>query len=106
MSQTIDQKSTGISLGASCVKLIELKRKNGIVFISRAIIVPHEGNPRKCLKDAISKYNIDFSYPAVVTGRNMRYSLNIPTISAPHSMELAYEFVNKNKPYICYIIII
>jgi len=77
--------SLGISIGASTISIVELKKT-----ITHKTIA-HEGNPRKVLKEILP--NLDSFKTVAVTGRKFIDYINLPTVTEPEATEAAYNYI-------------
>jgi len=91
-------KTLGICLGASTVTLVQLS-KNPELAIDRVLSHPHEGNPRRVVRDQLENIDLGDYSGVCVTGRKFRNFINLPSITEPEATELAYEFVRGNSPH-------
>jgi predicted CoA-substrate-specific enzyme activase len=81
--------SLGICLGASTISLARLRNTNGNIETIQTCSRPHEGNPRRILREMLSDVEDLTTIRISATGRKFRKSLNLSTISEPEAVELA-----------------
>ncbi|MEX0321409.1 MAG: acyl-CoA dehydratase activase [Puniceicoccaceae bacterium] len=83
------KKSTGICVGASTVKIVEIDQD---YQITRKHFCIHDCNPKKALQEILK--DLDFSNSHVaVTGRKFKNLLNLPTITEPEATEAALRWL-------------
>ena len=92
-------RSLGICLGASTVTMVELmqKKKNSPPSMGEVYIKPHEGNPKRILRERIEAIDIEKYDSIAVTGRRFRKFVNLQSLSEPEAVEHAFEYVNNAK---------
>ncbi len=101
--------SIGICIGASTVSVVRLavehhktgagNPKNGHrTKVIQAVLYPHGGDPRTTLLKALADIPTAPMERVAATGRKFRHYLNLPTLSEPEAVELAYAQV---KPPEC-----
>ncbi len=90
-------KSLGICLGASTVSTVDVVRDKNSVKINTVFLKAHEGNPKKVLADRLNQLNNDEYHSIALTGRKFRQFVNIKSIAEPEAVELALDFINKDK---------
>lgn len=88
-------KSIGICLGASSVSIVKVSKEESAA-IEKSVVKAHEGNPKKILKEELSKLDVKEVDSIVVTGRKFRKFVNLSSITEPEAVEIAFDFVNKN----------
>ena len=96
-------RSLGLCLGASTVSIVELEadsvgnaetpRPGLSPKISNHWVHPHEGNPKRTLRNAFEQLDIDACDRIAATGRKFRKFVNLSAISEPEAVEHAYRFV-------------
>jgi len=89
------KRSIGICLGASTISAVELIKENDILKIKRTIRKPHEGDPKKFFIEVLNELNPENS-KILITGRNLRAFVNLPSITEPEAVEYALDFTSKN----------
>ncbi len=87
------QKSIGICLGASNIKVALLQKDKEGVCMARTIVRNHEGNPRKVFKKILSDLDIESYSIGAITGRKFKDIIETTSITEPEAIEhaLAYE---------------
>lgn len=98
------QNSIGICLGASSVSLVELtEQKDGISIIS-SVTRAHLGNVRSCLQEILHENSNIENANFCVTGRKLRHSTQLSSISEPEAVELAARYLLPEDKQFQYII--
>lgn len=82
-------ESLGICLGASTVNLVRLRQQEGGVTTLWSRSRPHEGNPRRMLREMLAGVKGLSGLRVCATGRKFRHFLDLVTISEPEAVELA-----------------
>jgi len=90
-------ESLGICLGASTVSTVEILKDEKGIRVSNVFLKAHEGNPKKILSDRLNELNTKEYESIALTGRKFRNLVNIKSISEPEAVEIALDFVNKDK---------
>ena len=94
-------RSLGICLGASTVSMLELSldsnKMNSRPVIKEVYIKPHEGNPKRVLRERIESIDMNRYDSIAVTGRRFRQFVNLSSLSEPEAVEYAFEYVNKER---------
>lgn len=88
------EKSLGICIGASSVKIVDIDNKYNIL---NAIIKTHDCNPRKTLSEVLASINLDEYAYCSVTGRKFKDLINLPKITEPEASEYALKEYIKNR---------
>ncbi len=87
----------GVCLGSSTVSFVKAKKNyDGETNVEDVLSIAHNGNPKKIFLDNLTSFN-QKKLPVVVTGRKLRFMLNLDSISEPEATEYALEFINKTK---------
>lgn len=93
--KSMREKSLGICLGASSIKIVELFKENNEVIIGKSFLRNHESNPRKALLDILDVFNLgDYDY-ICATGRKFKDLVNITAITEPEAIEYALKYTNE-----------
>jgi predicted CoA-substrate-specific enzyme activase len=93
--------SVGICIGAttvSAVRLVMVEASESSAFqdskpavrVVQTALLPHEGDPRRTLRKAMAAVDCASADRVAATGRKFRQWLNLPTLSEPEAVELAY----------------
>jgi len=93
--------SIGICIGATTVSAVRLDVErvseinnspdfNPAVRVVKTALYAHEGDPRQTLQKAMAAVDFGSSDRIAATGRKFRHFLNLPTLSEPEAVELAY----------------
>lgn len=82
-------KSMGLCLGASNVSLVIVECKKGVPSIEEAVSRPHGGNPRQVVAEMVDAYYQE-GMRVAITGRKFKSLIELPQVSEPESVELAY----------------
>jgi hypothetical protein len=93
--------SIGICIGATTVSAVRLDVERVLeinnspdfipaVRVVKTAIIPHEGDPRQTLYKAMAAVDFVSADRIAATGRKFRHFLNLPTLSEPEAVELAY----------------
>ncbi len=93
--------SIGICIGATTVSAVRLAVDGAlenqdyqdfkpVVRVVKTAICPHEGDPRQTLHKAMAAVDFASADRIAATGRKFRHFLNLPTLSEPEAVELAY----------------
>jgi predicted CoA-substrate-specific enzyme activase len=93
--------SIGICIGATTVSAVriemiaatgknDLPDREPMVNVVRTVLLPHEGDPRRTLHKAMAAVAYASADRIAATGRKFRQCLNLPTVSEPEAVELAY----------------
>ncbi len=88
----------GICMGASTISVVKLSKSAQNKQIQQAFVKPHEGSVRKTLESLLEKeelYNVNKS---AVTGKNFKSLINLPHLSEPEAIELAYNHLKDKYP--------
>jgi predicted CoA-substrate-specific enzyme activase len=96
--------SVGICIGATTVSAVRLVRVEAPessasqdcepeVRVVQTVLLPHEGDPRRTLHKAMAAMDCASADRIAATGRKFRHCLNLPTLSEPEAVELAYSRV-------------
>ena len=92
------EKSIGVCLGASNVKIVELVRDdNGDINVTKRLIRNHESNPRLVFQELVEELAIAEYDLGVVTGRKFRDIVSATSITEPEAIENALEFLNSKR---------
>ncbi|OGU39837.1 MAG: hypothetical protein A2X61_06180 [Ignavibacteria bacterium GWB2_35_12] len=87
----------GVCLGSSTVSFVKaMKNAEDIIHIKDVLSIAHNGNPKKIFLDNLTTFNQN-KLPVVVTGRKLRFMLNLDSISEPEATEYALEYINRTK---------
>ena len=91
-------KSLGLCLGASTVSLVQVEQElegNRVLspHISAHSLQAHEGDPKRCLVQALKGVDIQSFDRIAATGRKFRRFVNLTSIPEPEAVECAYAFV-------------
>ncbi len=88
-------KSLGICIGASTLSVVEaVMGDHGQIQSKRILAEPHSGNPREALLKALNKLVIDEGVKIAVTGRKLRHSVSLSSLSEPEAVETALHHLN------------
>jgi predicted CoA-substrate-specific enzyme activase len=80
----------GICLGATTLSLVEAERSDGAGAEARPVaIVPHEGNPRRALAEALGRLDMTRYDRVAATGRKFRHFLRLSSITESEADEIA-----------------
>jgi predicted CoA-substrate-specific enzyme activase len=93
--------SIGICIGATTVSAVRLEVDmvsgksdppdfKPAVRVMKTALCPHEGDPRQTLHKALAVVDFTSADRLAATGRKFRHFLNLPTVSEPEAVELAY----------------
>ena len=87
--------SIGICIGATTVSAVRLtapepQDASAALQTDQVVLLPHEGAPRKTLLKALEAVDYGSVRHIAATGRKFRHFLNLPTLSEPEAVELAY----------------
>lgn len=86
--------SVGICMGASNIKVVEIKRDNNDnLVIKNFSSSPHEGNAKKTLEEILDQFNFKKENNFAVTGRKFKDFVKLPSIAEPEATELAYSYL-------------
>jgi predicted CoA-substrate-specific enzyme activase len=85
-------RSIGICLGASNVKVVELRREDGQVRIERTLVRGHESDPRAVFRDLLDTLDLGDRPCGALTGRKFRSIVKAPSITEPEAVEQAIAF--------------
>ncbi len=91
-------KAVGICLGASTITAVEVVRDAGGIRIAQVTRRHHEGNPKEELARMVEAL-APGQAPLLVTGRNFRTFVNLPSITEPEASEYALQFVAKDGQF-------
>ena len=73
----------GVCIGASSISAVKISKVfNGPIQIDQTIKHLHEGNPRQVLRTVMDAIN-GGNHQVMVTGRKLRHSVNVPTVTEP-----------------------
>lgn len=86
----------GFCLGATNISTVKVSNYGGKVQVIEADSRMHDGSPQKLLKHYLGQEDYAASDRVAVTGRKFRKLVNLPTISEPEAVEVAYNFLKKN----------
>ncbi len=86
------QKSLGICLGASNIKIVELTREGGEVRVTKRISRNHESNPREVFGELVEEHHIGDVKLGALTGRKFRDIVRAVSITEPEAIEQALRF--------------
>ena len=91
-------RSLGICLGASTVTTVEMidegKGSRGRPRTGEVFIEPHEGNPKRVLRDRLRELDTSKYDSFAVTGRRFRKFVNMTSLGEPEALEYALEHAN------------
>ena len=89
-------RTLGICLGATTLSLVEAERGNDKARpeVRRIAIVPHEGNPRRALAEALAKLDMARYDRVAATGRKFRHFLKLSSITESEADEIALAHVH------------
>ncbi|MFP4544558.1 MAG: acyl-CoA dehydratase activase [Candidatus Kapaibacterium sp.] len=94
-----DNRSIGVCLGASTVKIVRINRIDGTIVIEDTASRLHNGDPKGTFINLLEKFNPD-RLPTAITGRKFRHLVNLTRLSEPEATELALRnFVPDYKKY-------
>lgn len=95
----MNEKSLGICVGASTIKVVELIKENNEILPGKSFVRNHESNPRSALNDILEIFNIaDYDY-VCMTGRKFKGLVNIPSITEPEATEHAIKHLGLGIKY-------
>lgn len=83
----------GICLGASTLSLVEMRVNGARRSIVDTLAMPHFGNIQQCLKDILDRRPHLLKAACCITGRKLRHTLRLSSISEPEAVELAVRHV-------------
>ena len=83
-------KSLGLCIGASSISMAVVEKGKNATTVIEAKSIPHEGNPRKVIKELVTKELLEEVEGFAVTGRKLRHMLAATSISEPEALESAY----------------
>lgn len=90
------EKSLGICLGASTIKVVEVLKDNNDFKIGQSFIRNHESNPTKALNDILDIFDVkQYDYIAA-TGRKFKELVSISSITEPEACEYALKYNNSS----------
>ncbi len=93
------QKSLGICLGASNIKLVELARQaDGPARITARLIRNHESNPREVFHGLVEERDLADTSLGALTGRKFRDIVKATSITEPEAIEQALEYTYATNP--------
>ncbi|HLA28860.1 MAG TPA: acyl-CoA dehydratase activase [Syntrophales bacterium] len=88
-------KSLGICVGASTLSVVEAQEVHpGRIETKLVITTPHNGNPREAILKALADISLDTDTKIAVTGRRLRQSVELSTITEPEAVETALYHLN------------
>jgi len=90
-------KSLGLCIGASNIGFLLMEDSNNKINILEAKSTPHGGNPRRVIKELISRDLIESIDTFAVTGKKLRTMLNVPSISESEAIEYGYRYHSINS---------
>jgi predicted CoA-substrate-specific enzyme activase len=93
--------SIGICIGATTVSVVRVAEEKASagpealgaevpVRVILTALLPHEGAPRKTLCKALEAMNLAGTERIAATGRKFRHFINLPGLSEPEAVEMAY----------------
>ncbi len=96
-------RTLGLCLGASTISIVQVE-KNGHAISSKGQVSaqpkvvaysmhPHEGDPRRTLREALKRLDLGRFDRVAATGRSLRKAINLVSIPEPEAVERAYRFV-------------
>lgn len=85
-------KSAGICIGASNIGFVITEKAGEKISILMSKSVSHDGNPKKVLSQIIKDEKINKVEKVIITGRKIRKSINLSSISEPEAVEYAYQY--------------
>jgi len=86
-------KTVGICIGASTISLVSAKRESQGIIVELSRKERHEGNPGAILAEMFDSPAIKNADRIVVTGRKLRFLLNVTSISEIEALEAAYSYL-------------
>jgi len=100
-ASSAEKCALGICLGASTVSVAQVEIRsigNGNqtdkkTTVTHHALYPHGGNPRKALLTVFDNINPEEFDTIAVTGRKFQRFVNLPAVSEPEAVELAYRFL-------------
>lgn len=95
----MNEKSLGICVGASTIKVVEIVKDNSGVVSGKSFVRNHESNPRSALRDILAIFDISEYDYVCMTGRKFKGLVNIPTITEPEATELAIKYLGEGTKY-------
>ena len=72
------QKSLGICLGASNIKLVELTREGDDLTVTKRLLLNHESNPRQVFAELVEEHGIADYTLGALTGSSAGYGSHLP----------------------------
>ncbi len=84
--------SAGFCIGASTVGYVLLEKRGEETVVLATGAEPHEGNPQQVFNKVYNSLGKKPDFIGV-TGRKLRHSLGLPSLSEPEAVEYAYAFV-------------
>lgn len=85
-------KSIGISIGASTVKLVRID-SDTMPVVTNTESIPHESKPREVIADLMARLRGEHFDYGMVTGRDFRNILSLPSIPEPYALEQALDLL-------------
>ena len=86
-------RSTGICIGASSIKIVEMDSE---YRITNRVLRYHDCNPKDILAEVLEELDLGNSYVAV-TGRKFKNLLDLPNITEPEASEYALKRLGKSE---------
>ncbi len=85
-------RSIGICLGASSLKVVELRREGGRIRVERTLVRGHESNPRAVFRELLDELELEGRTCGALTGRKFRSIVKAASITEPEAIEHAIAF--------------
>ncbi|MCP4603616.1 MAG: activase [Proteobacteria bacterium] len=86
------QRSIGICLGASNIKVVELVKDNDDIQVARTLVRGHESNLREVFKEISADFVRDDCQFGAITGRKLRHITRATSITEPEAIEYALAY--------------
>jgi activator of 2-hydroxyglutaryl-CoA dehydratase len=88
----VTNRAFGISLGASTISAVEVRRDDGRIEVNRVLVRSHEGNPRAVLVQVLDELDCGRA-PILITGRKFRQFTSLPSVTEPEATESALRLI-------------
>ncbi|MBW2262839.1 MAG: activase [Deltaproteobacteria bacterium] len=92
MNDSSVERSIGICLGASNVKVVELRREGEEIRVARTLVRGHESDPRTVFRELLEELDVEGSTYGALTGRKFRSIVKAASITEPEAIEHALAF--------------
>ncbi len=91
------EKSLGICIGASTIRIVELLWNNGEFSIGKTSVMSHQCNPKNIFLEEIKKFDFQSYDYACITGRRFKDAISLPKITEPKATEYALKHYLRGK---------